>query len=167
MTENPPPITPLRVSVRSPTLKVVLALRVSGLLIVAAVPTDTLDAIAVPADAGRPKLLPPMAKSPAEEASLIWIVSPVRLARSLFGANAAAVPANPGVVVSKTSVSPELGAALSAQFPIALQELLVPPVQCSVAGVVRSSSGSTRSRKGVRGVVRPAADRRGRQPRNQ
>src|SRR5262249_6740484 len=106
----------------------------------------------------RPNALPPMAKSPADEASLMLRVRPVSPPMSLLGAKAAAFAANPCVVVSKTSVSPEVGAAFSAQFPAALQALLVAPIQCSVAGVLRSSSGSNRGRKGLRGDVGRTAD---------
>src|SRR5438477_634270 len=161
---------PLCVSVR-PALRTPVPLRVKN-----PPPPTTLGAVTVnglamvviapPAPADSPNPLPTMRKSPADEASLITIVRPVSPVMSLFGPRAEG-EANPGAVVSKISVSPELGAAPSAQFPLALQELLVAPVQCSVAGVVRSSSGSTRSRKGVRGAVRLAADRRGRRPRNQ
>ena len=67
------------------------------------------------------------------------MVMSVRPEMSLFGANAAAVPANPTVVVSNTSDLPLVGTTLSAQFPALLHELLTAPVQCSTVGVAAAT----------------------------
>ena len=128
---NAPLMRPPIVSVPRPTPKVVFAPSVMALLIRAAVPADTELVTFVPAAVLSPKALPPITKSPAVEASLMTTARFVSSPMSSFGANAPAFPANPGVLVSNTSVSPLAGVVVSVQFPAALQLLPAAPVQCS------------------------------------